>query len=108
MDLEKEFEEIRNLTKRDPRKALSLMKSLARELKARIAVDWDGTTSLSEYASLRRYPDFFHEMADRIEWSFKFIEEASSEDVLMALSSLGFLMEVYRRLGESSKKVSSR
>ncbi len=108
MDLEEVFEEIREVHKRDPESALSLMKSLAKELKERIAGDWDGSVPLSQYASSRKYPDFFHEMADRIEWSFKFVEEATINELLMALSSLGFLMEVYRRLGESSKKASSR
>ncbi len=108
MDLEKTFNEIREIYKRDPEMAISLMKSLVKEIKERIAEDWDGSIPLSQYASARRYPDFFHEMADRIEWSFKFVERATKDEILMALSSLGFLMEVYRRLGESSKKASSR
>jgi len=43
-------------------------------------------------------PDFFREMADRVEWSWRFVVEAKELDALMALSSAAFLVEVVRRL----------
>ncbi len=102
--MENTYREIRELYRRDPRKAIQIMKELAKRIKEEIAEDWNEGIPLSQYASVKKFPDFFHEMADRIEWSFKFIEGASEDDVLMALSSLSFLMEVYRRLRESSKR----
>ena len=98
-ELEKKLVMARELLRRDVGKALSLMKEVASEAIKMAAPGWDPRYEcLAEYSSLRKMPDFFREMADRIEWSWRFVMEAKELDALMALSSAAFLVEVVRRL----------
>ncbi|MDK2383793.1 MAG: hypothetical protein QI199_03140 [Candidatus Korarchaeota archaeon] len=101
--LEGKLERAKELAHRDPGSALALLRKVAEEVLRVAAPDWDPSReSLAEYAEVRRYPDFFHEMADRIEGSYRFVMQAGEGDVLGAISSTAFLLEVLRRLPASS------
>ncbi len=98
-NLEEKLERAKELAHRNPDSALALLREVAEEAVRIAAPDWDPSSeSLAEYAAVRRYPDFFHEMADRIEGSYRFVMQAGKEDVLGAISSTAFLLEVLRRL----------
>ncbi len=98
-ELEEKLVVARKLLRRDVDKALSLIKEIASEAIKIAAPGWDPQCQcLAEYSSSRKMPDFFREMADRIEWSWRFVMEAKEFDALMALSSTAFLVEVVRRL----------
>ncbi len=101
-NLEEELERAKKLAREDPDNALALLRGVAERAMKIAAPDWDPSSeSLAEYAAVRRYPDFFHEMADRIEGSYRFVMQASERDVLGAVSSTAFLLEVLRRLPRS-------
>ena len=98
-NLEEKLERAKELAHRNPDSALALLREVAEEAVRIAAPDWDPSNeSLAEYAAVRRYPDFFHEMADRIEGSYRFVMQAGEGDVLGAISSTAFLLEVLRRL----------
>ncbi len=101
-ELEEGLERAKKLVHEDPGAALALLREVAEEAMKIAAPDWNPSNeSLAEYAAVRRYPDFFHEMADRIEGSYSFVMQASERDVLGAVSSTAFLLEVVRRLPAS-------
>ncbi len=98
-DLEDKLEEARSYLKKDPSKSLKLIREIAEESMKIAAPEWDpDEESLADYSSKRRYPDFFHDMADRIEGSWRFARQVDESNVLGALSSVAFLLEVLRRL----------
>lgn len=99
----KELEEVLGLAKvvarKDKARALALLKDLSDRVIEVAAPDWKPEEeSLAEYAAIRRYPDFFHEMADRIEGSWRFFKVAGEDDIISAFSAAAFLLEVLRRL----------
>ncbi len=99
-ELEAKLERAKEIARMNGSEALMLLREVAEAAVREFAPDWDpDEESLAEYAASRRYPDFFHEMADRIEGSWRFVMEAGPEDVLGAISSTAFLLEVVRRLG---------
>ncbi len=101
--MEEKLERAKGLARREPRKALALLREVAEEAVKIAAPDWDPSSqSLAEYAAVRKYPDFFHEMADRIEGSYRFVMQAGEKEVLGAISSTAFLLEVVRRLPRST------
>ncbi len=98
-ELEDKLEEARSYLKEDPSRSLKLIREIAEESLKIAAPGWNPEEeSLADYSSRRKYPDFFHDMADRIEGSWKFARQANESDVLGALSSAAFLLEVLRRL----------
>ncbi len=98
-DLEDKLEEAKIYLRKDPSKSLSLIREIAEESLKIAAPDWNPEKeSLADYSSRRRYPDFFHDMADRIEGSWRFARQADESNILGALSSAAFLLEVLRRL----------
>ncbi len=101
--MEEKLERAKELAHKDPGNALALLREVAEEALKVAAPDWDPSNeSLAEYAAVRRYPDFFQEMADRIEGSYRFVMQAGEGDMLGAISSTAFLLEVLRRLPTNS------
>jgi len=98
-ELEDRFREAKGILKGDPTGALALLREIAFEAMKKAAPGWNPREEgLAEYSSRRRYPDFFHEMADRIESSWRFVIQADESQILGVLSSTAFLLEVVRRL----------
>ncbi len=98
-ELEDKLEEAKLYLRKDPTKSLKLLREIAEESLRIAAPDWNPEKeSLAEYSSTRRYPDFFHDMADRIEGAWRFARQADESNILGVLSSAAFLLEVLRRL----------
>ena len=94
--LRKEFEEAKKLAAQDEERALSIIREISIRTMKLMAPEWDCSISLVEYSATRGYPDFFLEMADRIEDSFKFCLEGSQLNSIIA--SAAFLLKVAERL----------
>ncbi|ACB07726.1 hypothetical protein [Candidatus Korarchaeum cryptofilum] len=94
--LRKEFEEAKKLAAQDEERALSIIREISIRTMKLMAPEWDCSISLAEYSATRGYPDFFLEMADRIEDSFKFCLEGSQLNSIIA--SAAFLLKVAERL----------
>jgi len=93
--LRREFEEAKKLAAYDEERALSIIREISISVMKLIAPEWDGSRSLAEYSATRGYPDFFLEMADRIEDSFKFCLEGSQLSSIIV--SAAFLLKVAER-----------
>ena len=93
-----EFREAKVLLSRDRMAGLERLKKLLDEIVEEIAPGWKGSgMTLAEYAAAKRYPNFFHEMADRIESSVRVVESGDAPDTTL-VSAMAFLIEVRNRL----------